>query len=213
MDGSGGVSAGNGSSGHSSCGRQKLASMESLWQRIGNEAPMKRFCGGKTGPITTQPRSPPMSNKRPTSPPTAPSTPAATAAAAVASRSIAIEAKDPFTGTTSAAIDSSVAAENESFPATTTTATTNTSTACCLNRRGRWLSGKGTSGREDRLDNSVRSNGDRKRVTTKTMEAERRQRTTAGVGGMGPGVTNPKKTTEGMWWLSMEGNGICGIVS
>ena len=53
--------------------------------------------------------------------------------------------------------------------------------------------------------------GIKSETTTKTLEGEPRQWTPAEVSRAGPGVTNPGKSTEGMWWLSMEGIGICGL--
>ena len=44
----------------------------------------------------------------------------------------------------------------------------------------------------------------------KTTEDEQRKNNMGEVGGMGSGVINWVKTTEGMWWLSMEGIGIYG---
>ena len=53
--------------------------------------------------------------------------------------------------------------------------------------------------------------GQRGVTTTKTTVDERRRKTTRVVSRAGPGATNPGKTTEGMWWLSIEEMGICGV--
>ena len=48
-------------------------------------------------------------------------------------------------------------------------------------------------------------------TTTKTMEAERIQRTTTEVSRTGPGVTNPRKPPKECGGFQWKGIGVCGV--